>query len=135
MAVPYFASHPPTANECPSYHTPIMRQTLSGSARLPVHEGCVCVDRVYRMSLKKERKCVCVECSRESSPSETKGGFLAFLEGPCEAVKLFLELKMYGVFSVSVCFFGVNTAPFWAGQSWSSLFGQRGHMRGQLNPQ
>lgn len=61
-----------------------------------------------------KREEVCAECSCASSPHETKGDF-AFLEGPCEAVKLFTELKIYVMFSVSVHFFFINTTPFGRG--------------------
>lgn len=102
----------PTVNECSLYHTLIMRQTLSGSARLPVYEECMC--RLCVSNVTEKREEVCAECSCASSPHETKGDF-AFLEGPCEAVKLFTELKIYVMFSVSVHFFFINTTPFGRG--------------------
>lgn len=102
----------PTVNECSLYHTLIIRHYLEVHACLCMRG--VCADCVYRMSLKKERKCV---WSVDVLPPPMKQRVIfAFLEGPCEAVKLFTELKMYVMFSVSVHFF-VNTTPFGRGSN------------------
>lgn len=121
----------PTVNECSLYHTLIMRQTLSGSARLPVYEGCIC--RLFFQWHSIHREEVCVDCAVLPSLMKQRVIF-AFLEGPYEVIKLFTELKMYVMFSVSVQFFG-KYRPLWARQSCASLFGQQGHMGVQLNPQ
>lgn len=106
-------------------------ETLSGSARLPVSEGCMC--RLCVSNVTEKRKEVCVQCRRASSPYETKGDFCLFggtMRG-CEAVHR--AQNVCHVFCK--CAFFCKYHPLWAGQSCSSLFGQQGHMGVQLNPQ
>lgn len=121
----------PTVNERALYHSLIMRQTLSGSARLPVYEGCMCRLCVSNVTEKWEE--VCAECSRASSPFETKGDFCL------SAGTMWGYEAIHGAWNVCHvfwnCAFFCKYRPLWAGQSCSSLFGSQGHMGVQLKPQ
>lgn len=85
-----------------------MGQTLPRSAGLPAYAGCTCRLRVSNVTEEIEE--VCGECSRVSSPYETKGDFWPPGQA-CEAGNRAPNARR--VFCKSAFFFFlVNTAPF-----------------------